>query len=288
MSVDKISFEITSFWGQEPRLEVPEEITLLILSFLSVRDISCCQAVNRCWKQLASDESLWKKLCSDEGMKPTGQATAYNALKDHILRPSYRQYHLSRSPLPPTATLSTAQFGEQYSISRMRGNYLIFWRGRFVRITNIRKPDDDFSFEWERTNNEHCYVTVRIGESHLVLGVGNQCKVVDLEKKSVVKTRETDREIEKLDHRDDAIYIFMLNKIEKWDWKEDEIITIYENKSDLDSFPGQLVQISKEILFVQNRSGLHTKIFDLKDLSEIPNPNNKLFLRGQWSLILST
>jgi hypothetical protein len=49
-------------------IELPDEILLLIFSFLEFHDLLSCNTVCNQWRQVASTEWLWQKLCIKHGV----------------------------------------------------------------------------------------------------------------------------------------------------------------------------------------------------------------------------
>jgi hypothetical protein len=50
--------------------ELPEEIGVLILSFLDVKGLNGASRVNRKWHRLIHDNDLWRRLCRKQGWAP--------------------------------------------------------------------------------------------------------------------------------------------------------------------------------------------------------------------------
>ena len=61
---------------------LPREVALHIFSFLTVRDVVACSAVNRAWHDLTCDDELWRRLAHREDITNLPQRD----VKAHVVR----------------------------------------------------------------------------------------------------------------------------------------------------------------------------------------------------------
>jgi hypothetical protein len=69
MSSGCVFYGLARLFKLKPPKLLPDEVALLVFSFLPWEDILSCSCVNRQWRSLAGDSSVWRALCNEQNWR---------------------------------------------------------------------------------------------------------------------------------------------------------------------------------------------------------------------------